>query len=109
MLNNIEILKKELEQYKSRIESLEFEKKELGEMLMDSSSESQELIKEARRAVKSQLSYRLGSVIVQKTKSRKILNYLSLPFDLIKEYKSYKIDQATNKEAQPKQTSKEKA
>lgn len=106
MSNNIEILKKELEQYKSRIESLEFEKKELGEMLMDSSSENQELIKEARRAVKSQLSYRLGSVIVQKTKSRKILNYLSLPFDLIKEYKSYKIDQATNKEVQPKQTSK---
>lgn len=96
MTNNIESLRKELEQYKSRIEHLESEKRELGEMLIDANSENKELVKNARKSVKQQLSYRLGSVIVQKTKDKKILNYLSLPYALIKEYRNYKVDQASN-------------
>lgn len=94
MTNNNELknIKKELENYKKRVETLEFEKKELGEQIIDLNADNSEIIELAKKSVRNQLSYRLGSVIVNKTRSKKIFSYLTLPYELIRAYRQYKIE-----------------
>lgn len=103
MSNNkdLETIKKEIESYKKRIATLEFEKKELGDQIIELNSDNSEIIESAKKSVRSQLSYRLGSVIVSKTRSKKLLSYLTLPYELIREYKKFKLDKKGASQEKP--------
>ena len=87
-----------------QLDQLSKEKTELRSLLVERDNYDFETIESAKHQIKKQLSYRLGSAIVSKTKERKFLSYLSIPFVLLKEYRNFKKEQNIVKEYSDKKT-----